>query len=120
MMLRKIIKIDEDKCTGCGLCASACHEGAIKMIGGKAKLTREDVNRAIKTHLARSNRMVLVVVAKDAAELKKQLASAEPATITYNSSKAQAILDEDEAVAKRSPGLKAENIKIVPVDKIFQ
>ncbi|SHH91716.1 4Fe-4S dicluster domain-containing protein [Sporobacter termitidis DSM 10068] len=41
-MIRKIIKIDEDKCTGCGLCASACHEGAIKMVDGKAKLTRED------------------------------------------------------------------------------
>ena len=41
-MIRKIIKIDEEKCNGCGACASACHEGAIEMIDGKAKLTRED------------------------------------------------------------------------------
>ena len=41
-MLRKIIKIDRDKCIGCGACADACHEGAIEMINGKAVLTRED------------------------------------------------------------------------------
>ena len=41
-MLRKIIKIDENKCNGCGACALACHEGAIEMINGKARLTRED------------------------------------------------------------------------------
>jgi len=41
-MLRKIIKIDEERCNGCGACAAACHEGAIEMVGGKAKLTRED------------------------------------------------------------------------------
>ncbi len=41
-MIRKIIRIDEEKCNGCGACADACHEGAIEMIDGKAKLTRED------------------------------------------------------------------------------
>ena len=41
-MLRKIIKINEELCNGCGLCASACHEGAIRMVDGKAKLWRED------------------------------------------------------------------------------
>lgn len=41
-MIRNIIKIDEEKCNGCGACASACHEDAIEMINGKAKLVRED------------------------------------------------------------------------------
>ncbi len=41
-MIRKIIKINEEKCNGCGACACACHEGAIEMVNGKAKLTRED------------------------------------------------------------------------------
>ena len=41
-MIRKIIKINEEKCIGCGACAAACHEGAIEMINGIAKLTRED------------------------------------------------------------------------------
>ncbi len=41
-MKRKIIKIDEEKCNGCGACAQACHEGAIGMVNGKAKLLRDD------------------------------------------------------------------------------
>ena len=41
-MIRKIIMIDEDKCNGCGLCVSACHEGAIGLVDGKAKLLRDD------------------------------------------------------------------------------
>ncbi len=41
-MIRKIIRIDEEKCNGCGACAKACHEGAIEMANGKARLIRED------------------------------------------------------------------------------
>ncbi len=41
-MIRKIIQIDEEKCNGCGACAAACHEGAIAMVDGKAKLMRDD------------------------------------------------------------------------------
>ncbi|MDR2899521.1 MAG: 4Fe-4S binding protein [Clostridiales bacterium] len=41
-MLRQIIKIDKDKCNGCGLCVNACHEGAIGLVSGKATLLRDD------------------------------------------------------------------------------
>ena len=41
-MIRKIIEINEEKCNGCGLCAKACHENAIGMVNGKAKLQRDD------------------------------------------------------------------------------
>ena len=42
MIKRRIVHIDEEKCNGCGACASACHEGAIAMVDGKARLMRED------------------------------------------------------------------------------
>ena len=41
-MIRRIIQINEEKCNGCGACASACHEGAIGMVNGKARLLRDD------------------------------------------------------------------------------
>ena len=41
-MKRRIIEIDENKCNGCGACAEACHEGAIAMVDGKARLMRDD------------------------------------------------------------------------------
>ena len=41
-MIRRVIEIDEEKCNGCGACAAACHEGAIGMVNGKAKLLRDD------------------------------------------------------------------------------
>ena len=41
-MIRKIVSINEERCNGCGLCTSACHEGAIAMVNGKAKLIRDD------------------------------------------------------------------------------
>ncbi|MDN5345206.1 MAG: hypothetical protein PWQ18_1320 [Clostridia bacterium] len=42
-MKRKIVRIDEEKCTGCGLCVSPCVEGAIEIVGGKAKVLREEL-----------------------------------------------------------------------------
>ena len=41
-MIRKIIHIDEEKCNGCGACVTACHEGAIGLVNGKARLMRDD------------------------------------------------------------------------------
>jgi len=38
---RKIVRIDEEKCDGCGLCIPSCHEGALRIVGGKAKVVRE-------------------------------------------------------------------------------
>ena len=49
MMIRQIIKIDEDKCNGCGACATACHEGVIDMVDSKAKLARENFYNLLRS-----------------------------------------------------------------------
>ena len=47
-MIRKIIRIDKEKCNGCGACATACHEGAIDIINGKAELARCLLRSAVR------------------------------------------------------------------------
>jgi zinc protease len=82
-----------------------------------AKLTREEVNAAIKRNL-HTNRLVISVVANHAEDLKRQLAGDEPSPIAYNSPKPEAVLKEDKSIEKFPLGLKAENITIVPAAKV--
>lgn len=84
-----------------------------------AKLTREQVNAAIRKHL-RADRLQIVAVSANAAELKKQIAGAGPSTIAYNSPKPAEILAEDKLVGSYDIGLRPEDIDIVPVDQIFE
>jgi zinc protease len=86
---------------------------------GLAKLTLADVNRAIKKYL-RSDRLQVVGVAKDAAQLKAQLTTDAPTPIHYNSPKPQDILDEDKIVEKWPLGLKPTDVSVVPVDSVFE
>ena len=81
------------------------------------KVTREDVNAAIRRNL-RTNRLVITVVANHAEDLKRQLASDEPSPITYNSPKPESVTKEDKAIEKWPLHLKAEDITIVPADKV--
>jgi zinc protease len=82
------------------------------------KLTREDVNRAIRKHL-RTTALDIVVVTKSAADLKKQFLSGDPSPMTYVSPKPQEILDEDKIVERWKIDLKPEAVTIVPVDQVF-
>ena len=81
------------------------------------KLTRNDVNAAIRRNL-HPNRALIVAVANHAENLKKQLASGDPSPITYNSPKREAVIQEDEVVAKWPLRLKAEDVQIVPAASV--
>jgi zinc protease len=84
-----------------------------------AKLTLEDVNRAIKEHL-QTNRMRIVIVTKDAEALRDAIVANRPSPVTYNSPKPQAIMDEDKVIQTYPIDVKAENVRIVPVEQVFQ
>ncbi|MGD0200109.1 MAG: pitrilysin family protein [Bryobacteraceae bacterium] len=84
-----------------------------------AKLTVADVNQAIRKHL-RATDLLIVVVARNCEELKKQFLAGAPSPMTYNSPKPQQILDEDRIVERWKLDLKPENITIVPVDSVFE
>ena len=82
-----------------------------------SKLTRDDVNAAIKRNL-RTNRLVISIVANHAEDLKLQLASDDPSPIAYNSPKSEALTKEDRVIEKWPLGLKVEDITVVPAEKV--
>ncbi len=71
-MIRRIIHIDEEKCNGCGACASACHEGAIGMVNGKAKLLRDDYCDGLGDCLPACPTGAITFIEREAAEYDKE------------------------------------------------
>jgi len=83
-----------------------------------SKLTRDDVNRAIRQHLSATD-LSVVIITKDAQALRDALVADAPSTIAYDAPKPQAVLDEDRVIGARKLGIRAENVRITPVDDVF-
>ena len=84
-----------------------------------AKLTRDDVNRAIHRYL-RAERLVVVAVAKDGEALKNELTGDEASPMTYNAPKPAEITEEDKIVEKFPLHLRPEDVSVVPVGQVFE
>jgi zinc protease len=84
-----------------------------------AKLTAEEVNRAIRTHLGGRN-LTIAVVARNCAALRDRILADTPSPMTYNSPKPQEALEEDKIIERWKIDLKPEAVRILPVDTIFE
>ena len=84
-----------------------------------AKLTLDDVNRAIRQYL-KSNSMQIAIVTKDAAGLRDAIVTNKPSPITYNAPKPKEITDEDKTIEAYKIVVKPADVTIVPVDKVFE
>src|SRR5260370_10534989 len=84
-----------------------------------AKLTLDDVNRAIRQYL-KSNSMQIAIVTKDAAGLRDAIVTNKPSPITYNAPKPKEITDEDKTIEVYKLVVQPADVTIVPVDKVFE
>jgi zinc protease len=84
-----------------------------------SKLTLDDVNRALRQHLT-TDRMRIVVVTKDAQAFRDAVLRNQPSPIVYNSPKPQAIMDEDKVIQTYRISVKAEDVVVAPVERVFE
>ena len=91
---------------------------ATTMREGLSKLTLADVNAAIRKHLTAKD-LAVVMVVKDAESLKKSLVADEFSPIQYDAARPQELLDEDKVIGAKKLGIKADAVKITPVDDVF-
>jgi len=112
-MVRKIIKIDEEKCNGCGECVSSCHENAIGMVNGKAKLLRDDYCDGLGNCLPACPTGAITFEEREADAFDE-------AAVNENTLKARAHMDELAKVENLPCGCPGQNSKVIqrPKDEV--
>jgi len=85
MAVRRIIEIDEEKCDGCGLCATACHEGAIRIIAGKARLVSETYCDGLGDCIGECPQDAITIVEREAADYDQVAVDAHLASVARES-----------------------------------
>jgi zinc protease len=83
------------------------------------RVTREDVNRAVRKHLSPAD-LAVVIIAKEAEGLRQALVADAFSPITYDGEKPAELLAEDKVIGARKLGIKAEAVRITPVDEVFK
>ena len=94
-------------------------EYAAHMRAALAKLTLDDVNGAIRRHIRPAD-MRIVMITKDAEDLKRRLVSDEVSTMKYEAEKPQELLDEDRLIGAKKLGIRAESVTVIPAEDVFR
>jgi zinc protease len=81
-------------------------------------MTVDQVNAAMRKHLSAKN-LSVVMIAKDASDLRQRLLSDAPSTVKYDAAKPKVLLDEDAAIGQMKLNLKPDNVRITPVSEVF-
>ncbi len=120
-MIRKIVEINERKCTGCGLCAEACHEGAIIMESGKAKLIRDDYCDGLGDCLPACPADAISIIERDAlpydeAAVQANITSKKKSVTSDRSSRCEC---DDPAMVRSCLSQWPVQIQLAPVDAAY-
>ena len=94
-------------------------EYSTHMRAALSKLTRADVNAALRKYI-RPHDMKVVIITKDAEALKQRLVADEPSAMKYEAEKPQALLDEDKVIGAIKLGIPAQAVKVIPVEDVFR
>ena len=109
-MKRKVIQIDDEKCNGCGICVDACHEGAIGLVDGKARLLRDDYCDGLGDCLPECPTGAITFIEREAAEYDAQAVAQHKASAQAADKPAAGQVDFDAPLPCGCPGSSARSV----------